>query len=288
MTYLHLLKIDQMNIFSMKMLFCIMPFSIFSDRGFGQFKDGYNKINYTLEYIADSTNPAKKRKEAFVLLFSDTMSYSASKNLISFNEAIKNTFEKMEKGEPVISPFPTNTKRSVLMMGLYNHYVQGTSTMIAHLFPNTYALKYPSLSWQLVGDTATVAGIFCKSATTSFGGRDYTAWYAPDIPIPDGPFLFKGLPGLIIKVYDRQYHYVFSYEGPCVDCNYQIPAIPKGIEWISRRDLIRLNSYEGKKAQMIESGILDAKWEGVSREELMKRAENNLRSFNNPLELNAN
>jgi GLPGLI family protein len=174
------------------------------------------------------------------------------------------------------------------MMEFYTHHVQGTSTMIAHLFPNTYALKYPSLSWQLVGDTAISSGIFCKSATTTFGGRNYTAWFAPEMPIPYGPFFYKGLSGLGIKVYDSYHNYVFSYEGPCVDCNYQIPAIPKDIEWISLRDLIRLNSYEGKKARMMESGILDATWEGVFKEELMRRAESSLRSFNNPLELNAN
>lgn len=34
-------------------------------------------------------------------------------------------------------------------------------------------------------------------ATTQFRGLTYTAWFALDIPINEGPWKFHGLPGLI-------------------------------------------------------------------------------------------
>ena len=40
----------------------------------------------------------------------------------------------------------------------------------------------------------------CKSAKISFRGRDYKAFYTEKIPIPEGPWKFYGLPGLILHV----------------------------------------------------------------------------------------
>ncbi len=56
------------------------------------------------------------------------------------------------------------------------------------------------VKWKLETGTATVCGYQCRKATTSFRGRNWTAWYAPDVPIDNGPWKFGGLPGLILKV----------------------------------------------------------------------------------------
>jgi len=59
-------------------------------------------------------------------------------------------------------------------------------------------------------DTLTVAGYLCQKATCRFRGRNYTAWFAMDIPIQNGPWKFGGLPGLILKAYDSDKLYVFE------------------------------------------------------------------------------
>jgi GLPGLI family protein len=64
--------------------------------------------------------------------------------------------------------------------------------------------------WQIEEDTLTIAGYLCQKATCRFRGRQYTAWFAPDIPINNGPWKFGGLPGLILWVYDKDNHYVFE------------------------------------------------------------------------------
>ena len=44
-------------------------------------------------------------------------------------------------------------------------------------------------------------------------GRNYHAWFAPEIPLNEGPWKFNGLPGLILEVYDTQDHYHFTLIG---------------------------------------------------------------------------
>lgn len=66
-----------------------------------------------------------------------------------------------------------------------------------------------SEGWHIQEDTTTISGYMSQKATRSFGGREWTAWYAPEIPISDGPHKFAGLPGLITKLSsdDKEYSY---------------------------------------------------------------------------------
>ena len=60
------------------------------------------------------------------------------------------------------------------------------------------------VDWKIHEDTLTVMDYLCQRATTSFRGRDYEVWFAPEIPINDGPWKLYGLPGLILKVRDSE------------------------------------------------------------------------------------
>lgn len=61
--------------------------------------------------------------------------------------------------------------------------------------------------WELLDDVDVILGIECKKARTHFRGRDWTAWYATDIPYSAGPWKFGGLPGLIVKAEDSTGEY---------------------------------------------------------------------------------
>jgi GLPGLI family protein len=73
-----------------------------------------------------------------------------------------------------------------------------------------YQLKYkgekrlitdsvPNIDWVIVKkEVKKINGYICNKAITHFRGRDYEAWFTPEIPITFGPFKFKGLPGLIL------------------------------------------------------------------------------------------
>jgi len=60
----------------------------------------------------------------------------------------------------------------------------------------------PNFTWQLHNENKLIDGISVNKATVDFRGRHYTAWYAPSIPLPYGPWKFGGLPGLILDIYD--------------------------------------------------------------------------------------
>lgn len=71
-----------------------------------------------------------------------------------------------------------------------------------------FTYKQPVISnWELADETKIINTITCKKAKVEFKGRNWIAWYAPEIPLPYGPMKFSGLPGLIIKITDEKEDY---------------------------------------------------------------------------------
>jgi GLPGLI family protein len=74
----------------------------------------------------------------------------------------------------------------------------------------SYDTLHPQ-QWTITDSIKTIGGYACKMATCFFRGRDYTAWFSPDIALSNGPWKFGGLPGLIMEVHDsgRQVQWLF-------------------------------------------------------------------------------
>lgn len=55
--------------------------------------------------------------------------------------------------------------------------------------------------WTIIPKSDTVVfGLPCQRASTLFRGKKVVAWFTKSIPIMDGPGIFSGLPGLILRV----------------------------------------------------------------------------------------
>lgn len=67
-----------------------------------------------------------------------------------------------------------------------------------------------SQQWNLENESKKVKDLTLQKATTTFGGRNWTAWFAKEIPFQEGPYVFHGLPGLIIELYDDKKNYKFE------------------------------------------------------------------------------
>jgi GLPGLI family protein len=83
-----------------------------------------------------------------------------------------------------------------------------------NIFKNVYYYRdsLHNQNWAIAEETKQVGDLNCVKATCHFRGRHYTAWFAPDIPISNGPWKFGGLPGLILDLYDDEHklRYIFQ------------------------------------------------------------------------------
>lgn len=58
----------------------------------------------------------------------------------------------------------------------------------------------PALQWKLTGEQAEFLGYVVQKATAQQDSTSIEAWFTPQIPIPAGPAVYGGLPGMILVV----------------------------------------------------------------------------------------
>ena len=98
---------------------------------------------------------------------------------------------------------------------IYKNYPIGKMT-VSEVIPTSHFIYLDSINaqhWDIVDSIKTVLGYECQKATTHFRGRHWVAWFAPEIPVSDGPWKLMGLPGLIMEAYDSSRHYRYEIIG---------------------------------------------------------------------------
>ncbi len=99
------------------------------------------------------------------------------------------------------------------------------------------------INWKLSTDTKKVGNYNLQKATTTFGGRNWVAWFNTDINLNEGPYKFRGLPGLIFEIADVQNSFNFNLVK-----SYQLKSTYDTSEF--------LESFAGQKAIPITEKIL--------------------------------
>lgn len=80
---------------------------------------------------------------------------------------------------------------------------------------------FKMFSWDITSETKKIHGLNAILAKTSFRGRSYNAWFTTEIPIPFGPWKFRGLPGLILEIEDTDK--LFSWRMTAIEVLKQMP-----------------------------------------------------------------
>ena len=98
---------------------------------------------------------------------------------------------------------------------VYKNYPTGQMTITDRISLQDYCYvdSLHTQTWTMGDSTREVLGYTCQQATADFRGRRWTAWFAMDIPVSDGPWKLGGLPGLILEAYDEGQQHVFTAVG---------------------------------------------------------------------------
>ena len=171
-----------------------------------QAQDQYSyKATYQLEFQEDSTDENSIKSETGVLYLSEDQSrYS------SLGKAIKDSLENMTN--PVILRMDEYNQMTNFKYTIYKDYQENELILAEKVFQ--YELKYKQdlkqIDWEIQPENKEILGFSVQKATGNFAGRNYIAWFAPELPFSDGPYKFSGLPGLILEISDLKNHYHFS------------------------------------------------------------------------------
>lgn len=188
----------------MKYLQLILFFNLYS--GFSQ-DLSYNLLaEYRVTWQPDSTNVKSKiTTEKFILYGGNKKSLFISSNRLALDTIIYSGVNVADLQKLMSMSKPSSNKR------IFKNFDNNSITVYDEISSSLFKFNEKiNLDWKVYSDTVMVKKIVLRKATTSFGGRDYVAWFNEELPYSDGPYKFSGLPGLIFKIYDSKIH--FEYE----------------------------------------------------------------------------
>lgn len=88
----------------------------------------------------------------------------------------------------------------------------GSNTNISYfLLTDFFSLKTEDkILWTLTNETKKSGDYLLQKATAGFGGRKWIAWFSKDVAVAEGPYKFRGLPGLIFEINDDRNNFIFN------------------------------------------------------------------------------
>ena len=98
---------------------------------------------------------------------------------------------------------------------VYKNYPEGKMTVTDGLSLQDYIYvdSLNNINWTMADSTKTILNYTVQMATCDYRGHHWTAWFAPDVPVSDGPWKLHGLPGLIMEAYDTNAYHHFTIVG---------------------------------------------------------------------------
>ncbi|MBT0548967.1 GLPGLI family protein [Riemerella anatipestifer] len=91
---------------------------------------------------------------------------------------------------------------------IQKNYKDGETYFREMIGANLYEMREPrKITWKHSNETQQYNNYKVKKATTTFAGRQWEAWFSDEFLVNDGPYKFKGLPGLILKIKDTHSDY---------------------------------------------------------------------------------
>lgn len=175
-----------------------------------------NRFFYELSY-KPRKDSAKVEKVMMILDVTKDKSIYRDYTMVAQDSILKIQFDQMMKSG-VYKDFSKMVTMPKFSEKVYKFYpdmkIQYVERISSGFTPVNIGYDDESkMNWNISAEKAKIGSYNTQKATTEFGGRQWVAWFAADIPLQDGPYKFHGLPGLIVKVEDAGKNYSWELKG---------------------------------------------------------------------------
>lgn len=191
-----------------KYLFLTIIF-IFNIKSFGQ----NQRFIYEYEFKPDSLHKENVIKELMNLDINKEGSYFYSTLLLDRDSALYAQFEQ-GKNLGIININLNKIKKSQTRFIISKTYPDYNTVFHTSFNALYLAIKETvPINWTILPDTKTIEGLKVQKAFTKLDGREWNVWFTTEIQIHDGPYKFRGLPGLILSAEDKDEDHKFNIVG---------------------------------------------------------------------------
>ncbi|MDR2238020.1 MAG: GLPGLI family protein [Chryseobacterium sp.] len=173
-----------------------------------------NRFFYEYTFIPDSNNKEDVKKEMMLLDINKSGStYYSYDKFVSDSTSRADLERQIKSGSGSIS-VNKKGKPGEVSYKVTKQYPEYKTYLFTSIFRDQYKVREDKKpEWKILPDKQKIGEYDTQKATTNFGGREWTAWFAQDIPFQDGPYKFYGLPGLIVKLEDATGSHIMTLAG---------------------------------------------------------------------------
>ncbi|HAO07592.1 MAG TPA: hypothetical protein DCQ50_11495 [Chryseobacterium sp.] len=194
----------------MRLLFLVLIFSgniLFSQ----ELENSNIKCTYLTKFLIDTTDANSQKEEMTSLWIGKKSSIFKSDQKAIYDsltkESTKNSIKNPINGRIIID-------FSKIPKAYFNPEVFKSENKLEiydKIFNATYAFEAnQKIDWKLEDDTKIISTYKCRKAVGKYRNKNITAWYTEEVPVSEGPYTFKGLPGLVIEAYDDKDYFHFT------------------------------------------------------------------------------
>lgn len=170
------------------------------------------EVTYKMTGQKDSTDIKSRESEFTTLLIGENQSVFCATRYLMMDSAVNAEKSRGNRLGPSMAWFQANGTHNNLVIFKMPELIRVVDLVLRYTSsqPVTYTESNNLFDWKVLPDTTIIGQTVCQKAETNFGGRQWIAWFAPSIPVSDGPYKFNGLPGLILKIYDSKKYWSFD------------------------------------------------------------------------------
>jgi GLPGLI family protein len=242
---------------------------------------------YSATFTPDSTNITIKGTDYMVLWVGDNYSlfesyYGYQLDSVQAAASSKSNNPKDVNLDALIGSV-LSMKKPSYKFRIHKSWKDEQITFYQNLFFDNYVFTQPLKmnGWKIEKEFKDILGLKCQKASIDYSGRSFIAWFTEDIPMSDGPYVFNGLPGLILEVKDTQNYYSFELVG-----------VQKSIVEMDKRVLPKTISLSKNQFFLTKKALykdvrkaLLGKPAGSTSDESIRMVQERYDKSNNPLEL---
>ncbi len=162
-----------------------------------------NRFFYEYTFIPDSNNKEDVKKEIMLLDIDKNGSNYYSHDKFVADSIGKAELEKQLKAGGGSISINRREKPGQVSYKVTKQYPDFKTYLFRSISMDKYKIREDQKpEWKIMPDKQKIGDYNTQKAVTKLGGREWTAWFATDLPFQDGPYIFYGLPGLIVKIED--------------------------------------------------------------------------------------
>ena len=175
------------------------------------------RVRYTFSHMRDTTQRDNFTTENMLLVIGKNASVYTSYDKINRDIEMRKQLEEQIRSQAGSSNgISINRTSSKPVTSIdYSYFANENQFCTKGRLITNYLIEEsaPKIKWKISKDTTSFSGVKCQKATTYFKGRNWIAWFAPELPFQSGPWKLNGLPGLIIEAHDEKNEVKFQFAG---------------------------------------------------------------------------